>query len=116
MGPPGKDESDMLLDGDVDALFHAAEPRAFAEGHPKVRRLFPNPRATEQAYYRKTGIFPIMHAVAIRDDVAEQHPWLPAALFAAYSESKRLQYRSMADKWASRRSAPFHLRSGRRST
>ena len=48
-----------LLDGDVDALFHAIEPRAFAEGHPKVKRLFDDPRTTERAYFKKTGIFPI---------------------------------------------------------
>jgi len=63
MGSPGKDESDLLESGEVDALFHAAQPRAFIEGHPKVGRLFPNSRAVEQAYYEKTGIFPIMHAV-----------------------------------------------------
>ena len=48
VGPQGKDESDLLLDGDVDALFHAVEPRAYAEGHPNVKRLFDDPRATER--------------------------------------------------------------------
>ena len=76
-GPEGKDESDLLIDGDVDALFHAAEPRAFLEGHPKVKRLFDDPRKVEQEYYKRTGIFPIMHSVAIRNDLIEQYPWLP---------------------------------------
>ena len=65
-GPEGMDESELLVAGEVDALFHAAVPRAFVEGHPKVGRLFADSRATEQDYYRKTGIFPIMHAVAVR--------------------------------------------------
>jgi 4,5-dihydroxyphthalate decarboxylase len=78
-GPEGKDESDLLESGEVDALFHAAEPRAYIEGHPKVARLFPDFRKTERAYFKKTEIFPIMHAVAIRNTLVEQHPWLPKA-------------------------------------
>jgi 4,5-dihydroxyphthalate decarboxylase len=91
-GPEGKDESDLLEYGEVDALFHAAEPRAYIEGHPKVARLFPDFRRTERAYFKKTGIFPIMHAVAIRNALVEQHPWLPKAVFDAYSKAKNLMY------------------------
>jgi 4,5-dihydroxyphthalate decarboxylase len=91
-GPPGKDESEMLADGSVDAVFHAAEPRAYVEGHPKVARLFPDYRAVERAYFLKTGIFPIMHAVAMRRDVVEAHPWLVASVFKAYSRAKQLAY------------------------
>lgn len=96
MGPSGKDESNLLVDGDVDALFHAAEPRAFIEGNPECVRLFPDSRQTERDYFSRTGIFPIMHAVAIRLDVVEEHPWLPRAVFDAYVEAKRLMYESMA--------------------
>ena len=92
MGPAGKDESDLLESGEVDALFHAAVPRAYTEGHPKVARLFPNSRATEQAYYSKTGIFPMMHVVAIKKDVVEKNPWLIEAVFNAYSQAKQSAY------------------------
>jgi 4,5-dihydroxyphthalate decarboxylase len=91
-GPAGKDESDLLESGEVDALFHAAEPRAYIEGHPKVARLFPDFRKTERAYFAKTGIFPIMHAVVIRNSLVEQNPWLPKAVFDAYSKAKKLMY------------------------
>ena len=91
-GPEGKDESDLLVAGDVDALFHAAEPRAYMEGNPIVARLFPDYRKAERAYFAKTGIFPIMHSVAIRNDVIENNPWLPAAVFEAYSRAKQLTY------------------------
>ena len=91
-GPEGKDESDMLESGDVDALFHAAEPRAYIEGHPKIARLFPDFRKTERAYFKKTRIFPIMHAVAIRNTLVEQNPWLPKAVFNAYSQAKQIMY------------------------
>jgi 4,5-dihydroxyphthalate decarboxylase len=91
-GPKGKDESDMLADGDVDALFHAAEPRCFVERDPNVSRLFDDYRSVERAYYSKTKIFPIMHAVAMRDNTIAAHPWLPRAVFDAYSEAKRIEY------------------------
>jgi len=91
-GPAGKDESDLLESGNVDALFHAAEPRAYVEGHPKVARLFPDFREIERGYFAKTGIFPIMHAVAIRKDIIEHNPWLPKAVFNAYSQAKQLMY------------------------
>ena len=91
-GPEGKDESDLLESGDVDALFHAAEPRAYIEGHPKVARLFSDVRKTERDYFKRTGIFPIMHAVAIRNSTVKANPWLPEAVFNAYSEAKKLMY------------------------
>jgi 4,5-dihydroxyphthalate decarboxylase len=99
VGPEGKDESDLLLDGDVDALFHAAEPKALTEGNPNVRRLFADPRATEREYFARTGIFPIMHAVAMRNDLIDAHPWLPKAVFEAYSQAKQLHYEAMRMQW-----------------
>lgn len=94
-GPEGKDESDLLVNGDVDALFHAAEPRAYIEGQPKVTRLFADYRRTEREYYKKTGIFPIMHAVAMRNDLIDKNPWLPQAVFNAYSQAKQLMYEDL---------------------
>ena len=101
MGPEGKDESDLLASGEVDATFHAAEPRAYIEGHPKVARLFPDYRSTERAYFSKTGIFPIMHAVAIKKSLAKKNPWVIEAVFKAYSQSKQMAYNYMAKAaWA----------------
>jgi 4,5-dihydroxyphthalate decarboxylase len=94
-GPAGMDESDLLVSGEVDALFHAAEPRCYIEGHPKVARLFADFRTTERAYYAKTGIFPIMHAVAIRKDMIEKYPQFPKVVFNAYSQAKKLMYNHM---------------------
>ena len=94
-GPPGLDESELLASGEVDALFHAAVPAAFVEGHPKVGRLFEDSRAAEQAYYRKTGIFPVMHAVAVRRSLLDEQEDLAAALFNAYSQAKKMAYGRM---------------------
>ena len=99
--PAGQDESDLLLAGEVDAIFHPAEPRAYVERHPKVRRLFRDPRAVEQRYFKKTGIYPIMHIVAIRRNLAEKHGWLPPAVFHAYCRAKQLDYEeSRRIRWA----------------
>jgi 4,5-dihydroxyphthalate decarboxylase len=95
-GPAGKDESDLLESGEVDALFHAGEPRAYVKGHPKVGRLFPDYRSTERAYYSKTGIFPIMHGVAIKKSLVKRNPWLIETVFKAYSQSKQIAYEYMA--------------------
>lgn len=92
LGSSGKDESDLLLSGEVDALFHAAEPKAYIQGNPLVTRLFPDSRQVERAYYKKTGIFPIMHAVAIKTELVEKYPWLPKAVFEAYSKAKTQHY------------------------
>ena len=94
-GPAGMDESDLLVNGEVEALFHAAEPKAFMKGDPRIQRLFPDARAVERAYYAKTGIFPIMHAIAMRKDTIEENPWLPKAVFEAYSQSKKMTFEYM---------------------
>jgi len=107
MGPEGKDESDLLVSGEVDACFHAGEPRAYVEKHPKVGRFFPDYRSTERAYFKKTGIFPIMHAVAIKKSLAKQNPWLIEAVFKAYSQSKQMAYDYMAKAAWLRDSLPW---------
>jgi 4,5-dihydroxyphthalate decarboxylase len=95
MGTAGLDESELLVSGEVDALFHAAEPKAYIDGNPLVKRLFPDSKRVEQAYFKKTGIFPIMHAVAVRKSLLDKNPWLAEAIFNAYSESKTQDYAFM---------------------
>lgn len=100
-GPEGEDESEMLVTGKVDAVFSAKEPQAYIDGHPQIARLFSDYRQVERAYFTQTGIFPIMHAVAIRQDVVKKNPWLPEAVFQAYSQAKQRMYMAMKDLgWA----------------
>lgn len=96
--PAGEDESSLLLSGKVDAIFHPAEPKAYQERNPLIRRLFTDPRSIEVAYFKKTGVFPIMHSVAIRRKTMEANPWLSKAVFEAYSQSKKMDYEHMK-KW-----------------
>lgn len=92
-GKPGLDESELLLEGEVDALIHAAAPAAYIDGDPRVVRLFQNAGDVEKDYFTRTGIFPIMHVLAIRRDTAAEHPWLARAVFEAYSAAKMEAYR-----------------------
>ena len=94
-GSVGKDESELLLSGEVDALFHAIQPQAFIDGDPRIGRLFANSKQVEQDYFTKTGIFPIMHAVAVKKELLENNPWLSQSLFDAYSASKTANYNFM---------------------
>jgi len=100
-GSLGKDESELLVSGEVDALFHAVEPKAYVERNPIVARLFPDSRKVEKEYYSKTGIFPIMHTIAVKKELIDEHPWLAESLFNAYSEAKKQHYMFMRQKaWA----------------
>lgn len=79
--------SAMLLDGRIDALICPRAPSIFRK-EPKIVRLFADFRAVEHAYFAKTGIFPIMHVLAVRQELIERNPWLPASLCKAFGAAK----------------------------
>lgn len=79
----------MLVAGDIDAIMTAEAPPSFDAGHPEIVRLFDDYRTAEAAYYKKTGIFPIMHLIAIRGEIVAQHPWVARNLYKAFDEAKR---------------------------
>jgi 4,5-dihydroxyphthalate decarboxylase len=85
----------------------ARRPSCFVAGHPKVRRLFPDYRAAEQDYYCRTGIFPIMHAIGIRKDLMERHPWLAASVYKAFVQAKRLSDAEFAETTALKIGLPW---------
>lgn len=88
--PKGRTLSDMLAQGDIDALMSARCPSVFFNGTPNIGRLFPDYPAAEEAYYRRSKIFPIMHLIGVRKTLVEQHPWLPVALFKAFVHAKEI--------------------------
>ncbi|MBF8186291.1 ABC transporter substrate-binding protein [Nonomuraea sp. K274] len=89
--PIGPDQtlSQMLADGELDALMTASVPSCFGRA-PDVRRLFADPKAAEKAYYAKTGIFPIMHTVVIKRALLDRHPWVARSLTKAFAASLRI--------------------------
>jgi hypothetical protein len=85
----------MLADGEIDALITAVRPLCFTEKAPDVGRLFPDYRPVEEAYYRKTGMFPIMHMMGVRRSLAEAHPWLPGSILKACLQARAIALEEM---------------------
>jgi 4,5-dihydroxyphthalate decarboxylase len=113
--PPGirlevvqdKTLNDMLEDGAIDALISPRMPSCFLRGSPRVARLFPDFKKAETDYFRRTGIFPIMHVIVIRANVYEAHPWVAQSLYKAFSEAKDLCFGQLYDSNVLRISLPW---------
>lgn len=88
--PKDKTLSSMLEAGELDAVIAARVPSPVLRGSDQVRRLFQNPMEVEKEYFKRTGIFPIMHTVAIRKKLWEKHPWLAVSLYKAFDQAQRL--------------------------
>jgi 4,5-dihydroxyphthalate decarboxylase len=104
---PDQTLNDMLLDGELDAVIAAHPPAAFKDGSGRLRHLFSNPRAVEEKSYRETGVFPIMHVLAIRAAVYREHPWIAMNLFRAFEAAKAESLARLRDVNASRFPLPW---------
>ncbi len=104
--PPYKTLSRMIETGEIDALYTARAPSSFGRSD-KVRRLFPYYQTGEQEYYRKTKIFPIMHVVAIRRELYEQHPWVAQSLYKAFLIAQREAYAELHEMGALKTMLPW---------
>ncbi len=102
----GKSLSQLLDEGSIDAIIGTSLPDS-RRHNADVRRLFPDFREVEKAYYRDTGIFPIMHLVAIRRDVYEREQWIADSLYRAFCESKRIALVKMRNLVALRYMLPW---------
>jgi 4,5-dihydroxyphthalate decarboxylase len=99
--------TEMLADGRLDAVISARRPPCFINGHPKVRRLFPDYRTAERDYYRRTKIFPIMHAIGIKRELLDKHRWLAASVFKAFLQAKQLAEAEFAESTALKIGLPW---------
>ena len=93
--PDGRTLSEMIVSGEIDALYTPRVPRPFLERDPRVRRLFPNVREVEESYYRQTRIFPIMHVIAIRREVYQRNRWLARSLAKAFVQARDLAFQGL---------------------
>ena len=91
----GQTLSAMLASGEIDALHTARMPSTFVTAPDKVKRLFPDFVDVEKAYFRKTGIFPMMHTVAIRREVYEKNRWIAQSLYKAFAASQKATYEDL---------------------
>jgi 4,5-dihydroxyphthalate decarboxylase len=104
--PAGKSISMLLAEGAIDA-FIAPRPPSLPRNTPNVGWLFPDPAAVAQDYFKRTGVFPIMHLVGVRRTLVEAHPWLPGAVLKAFEQSKAAAIDLLSDASASKATLPF---------
>jgi 4,5-dihydroxyphthalate decarboxylase len=104
---PDRSLTEMLLAGDLDAVFSAHPPAPFEEGKPEIVQLVADYRQQEEAYFRRTGIFPIMHTIAIQKKVFDRHPWIARNLYTAFEQAKDNSVRRAMDFTASRFPLPW---------
>jgi 4,5-dihydroxyphthalate decarboxylase len=93
--PDGQSIETMLAEGELDAVFHSDIIKPFMAGDPRVGQLFPDVKAEEMAYFKRTGIFPIMHVTALRKELADEHPWLAINLYRAFERAKTIGMKRM---------------------
>jgi 4,5-dihydroxyphthalate decarboxylase len=96
--PPGERLQNLLLRGEIDAQIFPDVLEAFRQGSGQVGRLWPNYKEVEQDYFRRTGIFPIMHVMVVRDEVLERDPWVATAVTKAFQRAKEACYAYIRDQ------------------
>jgi 4,5-dihydroxyphthalate decarboxylase len=104
---PHQTLSQMLHEGELDALYTARMPSSFLKGDGRVKRLFENYVEVERAYYRETGIFPIMHTVVIRREVYEANRWIAQSLTKAFIQAQQKTYADLYETAALKTMLPW---------
>ena len=94
---PGKKLDEMLAEGEIPAMLSPDLPKLFLKGDPRIVRMFPNYKEIELAYFRKTGIFPIMHVNTIKQEIVDKYPWVPTNLVKAFEAAKNIAYKRIAN-------------------
>ncbi|MDK1492605.1 ABC transporter substrate-binding protein [Sinorhizobium sp. 7-81] len=114
---PTQTLSARLRDGEIDALYTARKPSSYEESAGRVRRLFENFVEIERSYFKRTGIFPIMHTIVIRREVYEAHRWIAQSLYKAFAEAQSRVYRELEETAALKVMLPWlnaHVEEARR--
>jgi len=86
----GEPTEALLLRGEIDALIPPNIVPSFRAKDPRIQRLFKDPRAIVNEYFRKTRIFPITHTLVVRQSLFEKYPWIVASLVNAFTEAEEL--------------------------
>lgn len=93
----GNNIDQMLLDDELEGALYPETLPSIRRGSPKVAMLFPDPKQAEVEYFKKSGIFPIMHTVVIKNEILEKHPWVAVSLLQAFQRAKEVCYERMKD-------------------
>lgn len=105
-GPEGSTISQLLADGEIDG-FIAPRPPKLDKPHPHIGWLFPDPTAAAKDYFKRTGIFPIMHMTGVRRTLVDENPWLPGAIYKAFEQAKAVALAKLNDTSATKVTLPF---------
>jgi 4,5-dihydroxyphthalate decarboxylase len=105
--PEGATISALLEAGEIDGFIAPRPPKLMDKGLANVGWLFSDPVSAAKDYYRRTGLFPIMHVVGVRRALAERHPWLPGAVFKAFELAKEVALTRLSDTSATKVTLPF---------
>jgi 4,5-dihydroxyphthalate decarboxylase len=105
--PEGRTISELLNRGDIEGFMAPRPPSRHVLKNPSVGWLFDDPTSVAKDYYRRTGVFPIMHVVGIRKELAAQHPWLPVAVQKAFTQAKAAAIELLEDTSATKVTLPF---------
>lgn len=105
--PEGELLADMLVAGKIDALLAYKPPKKFVGGDPRICRLFGDYAAREKEFASRTGVFPIMHLMGIRRELAEAEPWLAQSLQLAFTAAKDLALAELSIVQALKVSLPW---------
>ena len=103
--PHDKTLSQMLRDGEIDALHTARAPSTY-DGK-NVVRLFENYGDVERDYFKSTGIFPIMHTIVIRRELYEQNRWIAQSLYKAFTAAQEKTYHDLRETAVLKAMLPF---------
>jgi 4,5-dihydroxyphthalate decarboxylase len=95
--PKGSDVEQMLLRGELDAIMAPGVMREVAEGDPRVGHLWETYKEVEKDYFRRTGLFPIMHITTLPQEIVARHPWVVESLVHAFEEAKQLACQRVAN-------------------
>lgn len=106
---PTQTLSQMLLDGEIDALHTARAPSTFYSHPNDVQRLFANSQQVEKDYFKKTSIFPIMHIVAMRTEVYNKNRWIARSLMKAFEQSQAYAYKRLKVSAALKTMLPWQI-------
>jgi 4,5-dihydroxyphthalate decarboxylase len=106
--------SNMLARGEIDCALVARPPDCFMKRHPDVVRLFPDFLEMEEKYYARTKVWPIMHVIAMKRQILDEHPWVAGSLYNAFLESKNRSIERLTEQSVSRYPLPWLVTYARR--
>jgi 4,5-dihydroxyphthalate decarboxylase len=81
---PGRSLADMLVAGELEAIYSPPRPAAYDPRTGPIARLFPDFRPIEQDYFRRTGAFPPQHLIVLRREVWQANPWIARRITEAF--------------------------------